>query len=136
MNKDIAKLQGLDRLDETECWTLLRATDMGRLAVSIRNHPDIFPVNYAVVDETIIINTAPGTKLAAAVLGTAIAFEADVLDPITQTGWSVVLKGQAHEVLELEELFEAEALDIDTWTDTDKSRYLRLTPDSVTGRRI
>ncbi len=136
MHDEIARLRVLDHLDEPECWALLRANDVGRLAVSVRNHPDIFPVNYAIVDKTIVINTAPGTKLAAALLGTAVAFEADILDPITQTGWSVVAKGGAEEILELDELFEAEALGIETWTDTDKRRYLRLTPESVAGRRI
>ncbi len=123
-------------LGPVECWHLLRSTDVGRLAVSIRNRPDIFPVNYVVDDETIVINTAPGTKLAAAVLGRAVAFEADVLDPITQTGWSVVVKGEAEEIDDLEEFLAAEKLGIQTWTTTDKTRYLRLQPTEVTGRRI
>ena len=136
MGDDITRVTDPDELSVDECWHLLRTTDIGRLAVAIRNRPDIFPVNFAVDEETIIINTAPGTKLAAAVLGRAVAFEADVLDPVTRTGWSVVLKGQAAEVDKPEEFIAAQALDIQTWTDSDKSRYLRLVPESVTGRRI
>ncbi len=125
-----------DELAPSECWRLLRTTDVGRLGVAIANRPDIFPVNYAVDGDSVVINTAPGTKLAAAVLGTAVAFEVDVLDPVTRTGWSVVLKGHATEVDSMDELLAAQALDIETWTDTDKRRYLRVRPDSITGRRI
>ena len=31
--------------DTHECLALLRTSDVGRLAVSITDHPDIFPVN-------------------------------------------------------------------------------------------
>jgi nitroimidazol reductase NimA-like FMN-containing flavoprotein (pyridoxamine 5'-phosphate oxidase superfamily) len=33
-----------------DCWQLLRDHEVGRLAVSIANHPDIFPINYVVDD--------------------------------------------------------------------------------------
>lgn len=133
---DVSRTREPDHLGPVECWHLLETTDVGRLAVAIRNRPDIFPVNYAVDDQTVVINTAPGTKLAAAVLGRAVAFEADVLDPITQTGWSVVVKGTASEVDDIEGLISAQHLGIQSWVPTDKRRYLRIIPDSVTGRRI
>ena len=136
MGSDITWVHDLDHLEPDECWRLLKTTDVGRLAVAIRNRPDIFPVNYAVDDESIVINTAPGTKLAAAIRGSAVAFEVDALDPITRTGWSVVLKGEATEIQTLEELMAVEKLDIETWAQTDKTRYLRLRPDTVSGRRI
>lgn len=133
---DLSRVHEPIEIDLAECWNLLRSTDIGRLAVSIRNRPDIFPVNFLVDDETIVINTAPGTKLAAAVLGRSVAFEADVLDPINQRGWSVVVKGDAAEVEDLEEYLAVERLGLETWTTTDKTRFLRLIPSEVTGRRI
>ena len=45
-------------LSAVECWALLHAHEVGRLAVSITNHPDIFPINY-VVDGTSISNASP-----------------------------------------------------------------------------
>ncbi|MFV2040286.1 MAG: pyridoxamine 5'-phosphate oxidase family protein [Acidimicrobiales bacterium] len=139
MGTEVIRVKELSEIEPEECWKLLRLTTVGRLAVSVRNRPDIFPVNYAVDDKgdmSIVINTAPGTKLAAAVLGRGVAFEVDVLDPITRSGWSVVLKGPALEVEELPDLLEVEALELETWSSADKSRYLRLVPNSVTGRRI
>ena len=77
---------GIAILDSDECWALLGSTEVGRLAVSIANHPDVFPINYVVDHKTIVFRTAEGTKLAAAVLGTAVAFEIDGYDAETRRG--------------------------------------------------
>ena len=39
---------GVEILPPHECWALLRSAEVGRLAVSIMNRPDIFPVNHIV----------------------------------------------------------------------------------------
>ena len=136
MDAEVARVREPDELGPVECWHLLRTVEVGRLAVAIRNRPDIFPVNYVVDAETILINTAPGTKLAAAVLGRAVAFEADVLDTVERSAWSVVVKGTADELTSLDDLIEVEALDIESWSPTEKRRFLRITPESITGRRL
>jgi nitroimidazol reductase NimA-like FMN-containing flavoprotein (pyridoxamine 5'-phosphate oxidase superfamily) len=123
-------------MSEIRCWKLLGQKTVGRLAVSITNHPDIFPVNYRVHDKTVVIRTAEGQKLAAAVLGTAVAFEVDALDEDSHTGWSIVVKGQAAEPQRLEDYLSAEDLDIEPWASGDKSRYIVITPDQITGREI
>ncbi len=133
---EVNRVRDPETLGPVECWLLLGQSKVGRLAVAIRNRPDIFPVNYAVDNETIVINTAPGTKLAAAVLGRSVAFEVDLIDPETRTAWSVVVKGTAKEVTKLDELMDVEELGIEKWTPSKKGRYMRIMPDSVTGRRI
>ena len=127
---------GLEILEEQHCWDLLEARSVGRVVVSIANKPDIFPVNYKLHDRAIYIHTVPGTKLAGAVLGRAVAFEIDDLDEATHGGWSVVIHGVASEVEKLEEVLEAESLGITTWTDTPKFRYLRIDVDDIAGRRV
>lgn len=126
----------LVEIDEARCWELLSASTIGRLAVSITNHPDIFPVNFRVNDRTIVIRTAEGQKLAAAVLGTAVAFEVDALDEATETGWSIVVKGTASEPRRLEDYLEAEDLDIEPWARGEKSRFIIVAPDEISGREI
>jgi nitroimidazol reductase NimA-like FMN-containing flavoprotein (pyridoxamine 5'-phosphate oxidase superfamily) len=123
-------------LSEDECWSLLAGEEVGRLAVSITDHPDIFPVNHLVDDGTILFRTAEGTKLAAAVLGVAVAFEVDGWSPASGTAWSVVVKGRAEEIETMEELFAAEELPLFPWHATPKNRYVRIVPDEVTGRRF
>lgn len=123
-------------LSTDRCWELLAQKTVGRLAVSITNHPDIFPVNYRASEGKIVIRTAAGQKLAAAVLGTAIAFEVDALDETTRTGWSIVVKGTAEEPKRLEDYLSDEDLDIEPWAQGDKSRYIEIIPSHVTGREI
>jgi nitroimidazol reductase NimA-like FMN-containing flavoprotein (pyridoxamine 5'-phosphate oxidase superfamily) len=132
---------GLEVLSEQECWLLLEAAHIGRLAVSIGDRPEIFPVNYVVAGDdaagrVIVFLTAPGSKLAGAVLGRSVAFEIDAADPLFHTGWSVVLQGTAAEIEGLEELMDAEALPLRPWGPTPKHNYVRISPTSVSGRRI
>lgn len=127
---------GLEVLGEDECWLFLEAGHIGRLAVSIAEQPEIFPVNYVVQDRTIVILTAEGTKFAGAVLGLSVAFEIDAADPLFHTGWSVVVRGRAVEVETTDELMEVEALPLRPWGRWDKRRYVRIVPDVVSGRRI
>ena len=127
---------GLEVLTDDECWRFLESHHVGRLAVSIANQPEIFPVNYVVQDRTIVFVTAEGTKLAGALLGTGVAFEIDAADPLFHTGWSVVMRAHADEVTQLDELVEVQELPLRSWGPGDKRRYVRLTPHRLTGRRI
>ena len=126
----------LVELTEDECWQRLRAGTVGRVAVSVGSAPDVFPVNYAVRAEEIVIHTEAGTKLAAATLMPSVAFEIDAIDGTTRTGWSVVAKGPGREPTRLEEIVELDELGVVPWVSSPKSRWLVITPTQVTGRRI
>jgi uncharacterized protein len=134
MSADIAP--GVTILEPHECWELLRSAQVGRLAVAIMNQPDIFPVNYVVDHGTVVFRTAEGTKLAAATLGPAVAFEVDGYEPSRGEAWSVVLKGPAVEVENLHELVTATDLPLFPWHAAPKPRFVRVQPSSVTGRRF
>ncbi|MCB1000098.1 MAG: pyridoxamine 5'-phosphate oxidase family protein [Acidimicrobiales bacterium] len=127
---------GMLVLGTDECWQLFRSAEVGRLAVSISNHPDIFPLNYVVDGESIVFRTAPGTKLAAAVLGTAVAFETDGYDPEAGDAWSVVLKGHAEQIEGWLDKDRAERLPLFPWNAAPKFEFVRIVPDELTGRRF
>lgn len=127
---------GMEELAATECWRLLRNHEVGRLAVSIAEHPDIFPINYVVDGESVVFRTAAGTKLAAAVLGVGVAFEIDGYDPIAGEAWSVVIKGRARQVEHMIEYFQADDLPLFPWHASDKPDIVRIEPGEVTGRRF
>jgi len=129
-------LPGVSHLDADECWNLLRDAEVGRLAVSVLNRPDIFPVNFAADHGTIVIRTAEGTKLAATVLGKAVAFEVDGYDAEGGVAWSVVVKGRGEEILRMHEIFDALDLPLFPWHAAPKHRFIRVVPASVTGRRF
>ena len=123
-------------LDLHACWSLLRDHEVGRLAVSIMNRPDIFPVNHIVDHGSLVFRTAEGTKLAAAVLGTAVAYEADGYDAVRGEAWSVVIRGQAVEIERIHELLAATDLPLFPWHASPKGRFVRIEPESITGRRF
>ncbi len=123
-------------LSTHECLELLRTTDVGRLAVSITNLPDIFPINYVVDRGTVVFRTAEGTKLAAAVLGRGVAFEVDGVDEAAGEAWSVVIKGHAVEIEGMQELFDALELPLYPWHAAPKHRFVRVEPVDISGRRF
>jgi nitroimidazol reductase NimA-like FMN-containing flavoprotein (pyridoxamine 5'-phosphate oxidase superfamily) len=127
---------GTDELDSSACWQLLRTAEVGRLAVSITDHPDIFPVNYVVDRGTVVFRTAEGTKLAAAVLGRAVAFEIDGYDTEQGEAWSVVIKGRATEIERMQDVFDALDLPLFPWHASPKHRFVRIEPFDISGRRF
>jgi uncharacterized protein len=87
-------------LSEAECVELLRAHDLGRIALVDRDvRPLIFPINYFFDEGIVVFRTAPGTKLDLAP-GAEVGFEIDGWDPNDNVGWSVLVKGIAHDVTE------------------------------------
>ena len=106
---------GLTVLSTDACFELLGSQTVGRLAVSIREHPDIFPINYVVDRGGIVFRTAEGTKLAASVLGRGVAFEVDALDAEAGEAWSVIVKGHAVEIERMYELLDAQDLPLFPW---------------------
>ena len=130
----------MEELATSECWELLGEAKVGRLAIAIAGHPDIFPINY-VVDEhgqvrSIVFRTAPGTKLAGAVLGRSVAFEIDGYEPELGVAWSVVVKGTAHEIEQMYDYVAAQDLPLFPWHAAPKPDYVRIQPELITGRRF
>ena len=122
-------------LSTNQCWELLRESVVGRLAVTVDGSPDIFPVNPVVDHGTIVFRTTAGTKLAAT-KGRDVAFEVDGYDVGTAQAWSVVVKGRAFEILEIEETLRALRLPLYPWQPGRKPRFVRIEPTTVTGRRF
>jgi uncharacterized protein len=128
--------EGIVVLDTHTCLELLRTREVGRLAVSITDHPDIFPINYVLDRGTVVFRTAEGTKLAAALLGRGVAFEIDGYDPDAGDAWSVVVKGYANEIEQMHQYFEALDLPLFPWHAGPKHRFVRIEPVEITGRRF
>ncbi|MCZ9881763.1 pyridoxamine 5'-phosphate oxidase family protein [Arthrobacter sp. B2a2-09] len=125
----------IERLSPDECFELLGQSAVGRLAVIVGNHPDIFPVNYVVDNGSIVFRTGLGTKFWST-MRDPCALEIDGFDAGSGKAWSVVARGPAHLIVDLQEKAAADALHLDPWQPGSKSYYLRLTLDAVTGRRF
>ena len=120
-------------LSPQDSWALLRHASLGRLALIVDGQPDIFPVNHVVDQGTVVFRTAAGTKLAGAV-GHRVAFEADGYDIGTASAWSVVVKGTAQAVTRMYEVLDVSELPLYPWHSAPKPHFIRIEPDSITGR--
>ncbi|HLG00046.1 MAG TPA: pyridoxamine 5'-phosphate oxidase family protein [Acidimicrobiia bacterium] len=127
---------GLEYIPRDECLELLRLRSLGRIGVVVAGRPVVLPINYTVDGGSIVFRTDVGTKFDAAVRGEFVAFEIDDADPNYHTGWSVLLTGVAEEIIDAEERRRAEMLPLRPWAPGAKSHYLRITPVTISGRRI
>lgn len=123
-------------LESHQCWELLRSVSVGRLALWVEDHPDIFPLNYKVDHGTLVFRTGEGTKLHAALGETPVALEADGVNADTGVVWSVVVKGQATAIKVTEEVLDTIGLLLFPWQAGRKDHFIRIVPTSVTGRRF
>ena len=82
-------------LSRDESLVLLRGGVFGRLAVAAPDGPHVIPVNYAVVDDAVIVRTEPEGVLGTHAPEAVVAFEIDHVDHETHRGWSVVVRGTA-----------------------------------------
>ena len=126
----------LEVLAPPVCWGLLREEVVGRVVFVVGHRPEVFPVNYAVDGESIVFRTEVGTKLDGVEAAPDVAFEVDRTDPAGVGSWSVVVKGRAAVVDDLAGRARFNHLDLHPWAFGEKPRWVQITPDSVTGRRI
>jgi nitroimidazol reductase NimA-like FMN-containing flavoprotein (pyridoxamine 5'-phosphate oxidase superfamily) len=126
----------LEHLNPVDCWKRLAATPVGRIGVLNDSAPEIYPVNHVVDRGTIVFRTDPGSKLRGLLRSPAVCYQADGVDPVDGTGWSVLVKGRAVELHDPDELRAAAALPLRLWSVGDKAHWIRIVPDELTGRRI
>ena len=132
---NIDRRTGLEELDRDDCLELLARAPLGRLGVVVGGRPLVFPVNFTLDGNAIILRTDKGTKLYAARNG-PVAFECDGIDRGYHTGWSVLVLGDAEEVRNPHEVARLERLPLRPWSPGPKPVWLRIRAGSITGRRI
>jgi uncharacterized protein len=132
---DFAPSSAFETIDRADCLHLLRAHGLGRLAITLRDQPMIFPVNYAMDGDRVVFRTDRGTKLHAAV-GHAVAFEIDGFDRLYHEGWSVVVIGIAQEVTDGAEIARLATLPLGPWAPGEHAHWVRIRTGAITGRRI
>ena len=120
-----------------ECKRLLEAGVMGRVALTTPGGPHIVPVNYAAVEESILVATSPYSALGTYGPHQLVAFEVDHFDYETHTGWSVAVQGRAEvvsdpaEVRRLRQIWAPRP-----WADGSRNLLLRIPWNELSGRSI
>ncbi len=125
-------------LSHAICAELLSAGIVGRIAFVTPTGPQVIPVNYAVIDDTVVFRTSPYGLLGIHGRGVRAAFEIDQLDHEYDQGWSVVAHGRLAHLTDPVALDRVHA----TWRPrpwaggVSRHLYLQLTWDLLTGRRL
>jgi nitroimidazol reductase NimA-like FMN-containing flavoprotein (pyridoxamine 5'-phosphate oxidase superfamily) len=124
----------LREIDRAECLDLLAAHQVGRVAYCDDLGPVVLPVNYALDQDTILIQTTPHSNLARHLRAGPASFQLDEFDDYTQTGWSVLVRGEAGYV-------EPSDLPVDedrphAWAEGQRTFHVRITPHDISGRRL
>jgi nitroimidazol reductase NimA-like FMN-containing flavoprotein (pyridoxamine 5'-phosphate oxidase superfamily) len=123
---------GVRVLDEDECWRLLATSKLGRFAVKLADGVDVFPINYLVHHRELFFRSAPGSKLIDLTREPSVAFEID--GEHAHHVWSVVVRGTAHRLASDHEIEESGIQSLETWHPSEKLNYVRIAPESVSGR--
>ena len=110
---------------------------VGRIGLSV-SPATIRPVNYAFDDQTqsVVFRSALGSKLREGLSPGTAAFEIDGTDSVDQTGWSVIIVGEAEEVTDPAEIQRLEDFEFGSWDPGAKTDWVRIRATSAPGRRI
>ncbi|MFL6138716.1 MAG: helix-turn-helix domain-containing protein [Frankiaceae bacterium] len=128
----------LQPVDEDDCWLLLSAGAVGRVAMTSTGGPPLMHLlNYVVMDRRIVMRTSERTQLAYAARALrAVSFESDHVDEDDRSGWSVLVAGTARAAtaeqaarLHIDDLLEP-------WPAGERRTVVTIHPDHVTGCRI
>ncbi|UFR06823.1 pyridoxamine 5'-phosphate oxidase family protein [Streptomyces sp. Go40/10] len=125
-------------LDQAEALRLLGSVSLGRIVFTRQALPAVRPVNHILDDGDIVIVAPEGAALTSYAqqsggTGVVVAYEADVIDPDTHLGWSVVVTGYAHLVSDPAELVRIRGLLPPGVPAEGRRQAVRIHPELVTG---
>ena len=123
-------------LVEPVCWRLISRVAVGRVGFVFDGEPFVLPVNCAVVDGKIAFRTAGDSMLHTLGGGVRVAFEADHVDPVAESGWSVLVRGNLWEVSDEEMRRRLIGATNHPWAPGPIDRWMIIFPSVVSGRSI
>ncbi len=123
-------------LEESVCWRLITRVAIGRVGFVYDDEPIVLPVNCVVIDGKIGFRTAGDSMLHELGTGVRVAFEADHVDPVAESGWSVLVRGNLWEVVDPE--FRAQLIESGNhpWAPGPIDRWMMIVPATISGRSI
>ena len=126
----------IESLERGECIRRLAAHGIGRIGVAPHGKVGIFPVNYLVDGDSVVVRVRPHGGLDEATRGSFVAIEIDHADSMYHEGWSVLVQGSCTHVTDPDDLDALGHLPLLPWGGPDRDLYLRVAIESVSGRHI
>ena len=127
---------GLEVLSRPECLALLGSATIGRVGLSMDALPVVLPVHFVLDHEQVVIGTAAGSKLDAALAGAVVAFQVDSVEEELGVAWSVLVRGSCHVVDDLGDGVGEDLARRRRWFLEHCDRWISISTDLVSGRRM
>jgi hypothetical protein len=121
----------LTELPRQESLRLLGGVPFGRIVYTVRALPAIVPVRHLVDTGMVVVRTHVGADCAGAV----VAFQADCIDSVAESGWSVTVTGVARRVVDAGETAHYEEL-LAPFVDMPNVEIIRIYPEIVSGYEL
>jgi nitroimidazol reductase NimA-like FMN-containing flavoprotein (pyridoxamine 5'-phosphate oxidase superfamily) len=118
-------------LTEAECLCLLAGESIGRVVYTDGVLPTAFPVNYRLLNRSIVFRTKPDARILRSSGDLYVSFEIDRFDEAARTGWSVLVTGRCRPLHP--DLVDA---DRDTRASAHRGSLPGISVDAVSGRRL
>ncbi|MER5351490.1 pyridoxamine 5'-phosphate oxidase family protein [Kitasatospora sp. NPDC002551] len=127
----------LEELGADTCLRLLSTVPVGRVVYTEHALPAVLPVSFEVApDGRLLLAVRRGSATARGLDGTVVAFQADQLDPVTRTGWSVLVHGRADVLRDPEQVRRALRSGLRPWVGEPDPMFVSLVPELISGRRL
>jgi hypothetical protein len=121
----------LAELTRQESLRLVGGAPFGRIIYTIRALPAIVPVRHLVDNGMVVVRTHVGADCAGAV----VAFQADDIDFVAESGWSVTVTGVARRVVDADEVDHYESV-LSPFVDMPNVEVIRIYPEIVSGYEL
>jgi hypothetical protein len=134
----MAGTRKLETLPREEALRLLCSVSVGRLVFTHLALPAIRPVNHVVEGNQVVIRAYLGTAIDTAVgdnAGMVVAYEADLIDPDSHLGWSVIIVGRASRLADGLEADRYRRL-LQPWVENGSDDVIAIRADMVDGFRL
>ncbi len=125
-------------LDRAESLRLIAGATYGRVVFTRDALPAIRPVCHLVEDGRIILRTRITSRLTGVVrseVRVVVAYEVDEIDPVTHTGWAVVVTGLAEAITDPVRIARYERL-LRPWMDRSLDTVIAIDPSMIEGVRL
>lgn len=124
---------GFEAIAEERCLALLREGAVGLLALPGEGAPDVRPVNFALHRHRIVMRTGRHRIFESARRGEPASFVLCEFDRFEHSGWSVVVTGR---LAIGDPTDSAIRTRVRPWASAEKSVWVLLSIDEITGREI
>lgn len=123
-------------LGRGESLRLLATVPVGRLIFTMSALPAVRVMNFVLAGDEVVLRMAAESAVARKAAGSVVAFEADLFDAITSSGWSVTVTGKAKVVTDAPSIASYALLGLVPWAPGVRDQYMTISTEVVHGQQI